>query len=123
MDDRDRIIEASQQIASAIARRDAAAVRAFLAPGFIHRTIGGAAVDVDGFIRGIEQIPGDIVFVTLEQLEVDLSDRGAIVTGVQHAQVRIDGTLVDDRRSFVDWFVKDPAGWRVQAAIDVPVSG
>jgi ketosteroid isomerase-like protein len=120
MDDRSEIIEASEHMATAIARRDLSAIRALLAPGFVHRTIGGAAIDVDAFVRGIEQIPGDIVFVRLEQLEVDVSGGSALVTGVQHAQVRMDGKLVDDRRSFVDWFVRDSGYWRIRVAIDLP---
>jgi ketosteroid isomerase-like protein len=120
MDDRDQIIEASEHMATAIARRDVSAIRALLAPSFIHRTIGGPTTDLDAFIRGIEQIPGDIVFVRLEQLEVDVAGSGALVTGVQHAQVRIDGKLVDDRRSFVDWFVKDSGYWRIRVAVDLP---
>ena len=110
-------------MATAIARRDVPAIRALVAPGFVHRTIGGAAIGVDAFVRGIEQIPGDIVFVRLDELEVDLSGSGALVTGVQHARVRIDGKLVDDRRSFVDWFVKDAGYWRIRVAIDRPACG
>jgi hypothetical protein len=39
---------------------------------------------------------------------------------VQHAQVRMDGQLVDERRPFVDWFVKQAGGWRIRVAIDLP---
>jgi len=122
MDDRSEIIEASEHIATAIGRRDIPAIRALLADGFVHRTIGGAAIDVEAFVRGIEQIPGDIVFVKLDQLEVDVSGGSALVIGVQHAQVRIDGTLVDDKRPFVDLFVKESGYWRIRVAVDLPVS-
>jgi ketosteroid isomerase-like protein len=120
VDERHRITEASWNMANAIARRDLPVIRDLLAAGFVHRTPGGAGVDVDAFIRAIEQIPGEIVFVKLEQLEIDISGSGALVTGIQHAQVRVDGTIVDDRRAFVDWFVKDSGRWRIRAAVDLP---
>jgi hypothetical protein len=60
------------------------------------------------------------MLVKLEELEVDVCASGALVTGVQHAQVLIDGQVVDDRRGFVDWFVKHAGEWRIQAAVDLP---
>jgi ketosteroid isomerase-like protein len=120
MDERDGVIEAAENIATAIARRDVAAIRELLAPDFVHRTHGGAGVDADAFVAAIEEIPGAIIRVTLEQLEVDICGDGALVTGFQHAQVLIDGQVVDDRRGFVDWFVKHADAWRIQAAVDLP---
>ena len=120
MSDRDEIVDASQQLAAAIGRRDLSALAQCLASGFVHRTHGGTVVDADAFLRGIEQIPGDILSVSLERLDIDLLPSGALVTGVQHAQVRIDGQVVDDRRRFVDWFVKQAGAWRIQAAVDLP---
>ena len=119
----DGVIDAANRIAAAIAARDAAALKTLLAPGFVHRSHGGAASDAGAFVRAIEEIPGDIRFVRLEQVAVDLCPSGALVTGVQHAQVVIDGQVVEDRRGFVDWFVKDAAQWRIQAAVDLPASG
>jgi len=120
MSDRDQIAEASEKMADAIARRDVAAIRELLAPGFVHRTHGGAGVDADAFIRAIEEIPFEIVSVKLEQLEIDICAAGALVTGIQHARVRVDGQPVDDRRGFVDWFVQHAGAWRIQAAVDLP---
>lgn len=120
MNERDRVAEAAEAMAAAIARRDLAAIEALLAPGFVHRTHGGAAVDAQAFLRGIEQIPGEILLVTLERLEIDMSDSWALVTGLQFAQVMVDDQVVDDRRGFVDWFVKHAGEWRIQAAVDLP---
>jgi hypothetical protein len=44
------------------------------------------------------------------------------VTGIQHAQVRIDGKVIDDRRPFVDWFVFNHGSWKIQVAVDVPAA-
>ena len=64
MDDRERLVDLSEKLAGAIARRDVAAIRGFLAKGFVHRTPGGDALETDAFLSGIAQIPGDILFVT-----------------------------------------------------------
>jgi hypothetical protein len=118
----ERVADVAHRIAEAIAHRDTALLRRLMAPGFIHRTHGGAVSDVGTFLQAIEQIPGDIRLVRLEQLEVDVCPAGALATGVQHAQVMVDGQLVEERREFVDWFVEDAGEWRVQAAVDLPAS-
>jgi hypothetical protein len=116
---RDDVVHTAERLAAAIGNRDLATIRSLLAPGFIHRTYGGAAADTESFLQAIQQIPGEIVTVELQQLEVDLCPTGALVTGMQHAQVRIAGALLDDRRGFIDWFVHDGLAWRIQAAVDL----
>jgi uncharacterized protein DUF4440 len=120
MNDREAILGVARRMAAAIGRRDTVAIRALLAPDFVQRTIGGAAVDAEQFLAAIAQIPGEILAVDLADLEVDLADDAAIVTGVQHARVRIGGQAVDDKRPFVDWIVKHDGEWRFRAAIDLP---
>jgi hypothetical protein len=122
MNAREEVIEAATAIAEAIARRDVDALAARLAPGFVHRVPGGATTDAATFLNGIRQIPGEINFVRLEQLEVDIAEGSALVTGIQHAQVRIAGKDVDDRRAFVDWFVQSSGAWRIRAAVEPPVA-
>ena len=120
MSEREQVAEASEKIAAAIARRDVTAIRELLAPGFVHRTLGGGGVDAEAFLRAVAGIPGEITFVKLEQIDIDMAATGALVTGVQHAQVVLDGQVVDDRRGFVDWFVQQAGAWRIQAAVDLP---
>lgn len=120
MDAHEEVIEVAHRIAGAIAQRDVTALRLLLAAGFVHRSHGGAASDIETFLRAIEQIPGEIRFVRLERIALDLSPRGALMTGIQHAQVMVEGQVVDDRRGFVDWFVQDAGRWRIQAAVDLP---
>ena len=93
-----------------------------LAPGFVHRTHGGASADLETFLTGVSQIPGEILAVRLERLEIDLAETGALVTGIQYAQLRIDGRVVEDRRGFVNSFIKQAGEWRIQAAVDLPAS-
>lgn len=116
---REELATASERFAAAIGTRDVDAIRSLLAPGFTHRTLGGAVADAESFVRAIQQIPGEITSVTLHDMQIDLCPTGALVTGTQHAQVRIDGNLIDDRRAFVDWFVNDGGAWRIQAAVDL----
>jgi uncharacterized glyoxalase superfamily protein PhnB len=113
------VAETSERLAEAIGKRDLDTIRSLLAPGFTHRTHGGAVSDAESFLSAIQQIPGEITFVKLHDTEIDLCPNGALVTGVQHAQVRLDGALIDDRRAFVDWFVNDGGAWRIQAAVDL----
>ena len=119
MDDRARLISLSEQLASAIARRDVTSIRGFLADGFVQRPAGGAAVDTETFLANITRIPGDILFVKVEQLTVDLWGDSAIVTGIQQARLEIDGSVVNDRRAFVDWFVKETGDWKLRTAVDL----
>ena len=111
--------DVAERIAAAIARRDVVTLRPLLASGFTHRTHGGAHADLDAFIRGIEQIPGKIDFVTLEGLVVDVYPTGALASGFQNAQVTVDEQVIHDRRRFVDWFVLESGHWRIQAAVDI----
>jgi len=119
MGDREQLIDISEQLASAISRRDVAAVRGFLADGFVQRLVGEKAVDTETFLANITRIPGDILFVKVEQLTVDIWGDSAIVTGIQQARLEIDGSVVNDRRAFVDWFVKENGDWKVRTAVDL----
>ncbi len=65
-------------------------------------------------------IPGEILGVRLECLAVDLSEAGALVTGIQRAKVRLDGQDIDDARVFVDWFVEIDGEWLLRAAVEPP---
>jgi hypothetical protein len=120
MQARDELIRISDRLAEAISRRDTETIATLLAPGFLHRTLAGGAIDATAFLRGIEGIPGEILSVELEHLTVDLQGQHALVTGVQKASVRLDGKEAADSRGFVDWFVRLPGGWRLQLAVDFP---
>jgi ketosteroid isomerase-like protein len=118
--ERDAVLAAARRMADAIRRRDRNAIAALLADKFVQRTIGGGRADAAEFLSAIEKIPGEIVSIELAHLDVELGDGVALVMGVQHARVRVDGKVVDDRRPFVDWMVKQHGEWRFRAAIDVP---
>jgi ketosteroid isomerase-like protein len=114
------VADCARGIAAAIAKRDRLALSALLSSGFVHRTPGGDSVALEPFLQAIEQIPGEILAVTLEQLVIDVVGDAALATGMQHAKVRLDGQVIDDRRAFVDWFIKEPGGWRLRVAAELP---
>jgi hypothetical protein len=120
MTDQERLTALSVEIAGLIGRRDGSGLRACLAPGFVARALGGEAMGPDEFVAGVEGLPGEIAFVRVEGITVDLTPAGALVSGIQVARVHVDGQTIDDRRSFADWFVKTDDGWRLQAALDIP---
>jgi hypothetical protein len=118
----DALIEISHRIANAIAERDVQTIGRYLPADFVHRAPGGALTTRDEFLRAIAQIPGTIAFVRVDSLAVDLVNDAALVSGVQHARVIVDGQTIDDQRAFVDYFVKDEHAWRLRMAFDVPAA-
>lgn len=120
MNDAESVMEAALAMAEAIARRDVTTVARLLAPGFVHHVPGGETRDAGTFTTGIERIPGEIAFVRLGNVRIDVAECGALVSGIQHARVRVEGRDIDDRRAFVDWFLKEPGGWKLKVAIDLP---
>lgn len=121
MEEHAQIVETAQAIAEAIARRDTHAIGQLLAPDFLLRTPGGPTISAPEFLSRVRQIAVEIKFVRLEQLELDISPGGALVTGIQHAQMYADGETFDALRPFADWFVKNSAGrWQLRIALDLP---
>ena len=118
MTEQDVVTECARDVAAAIGRRDLEALRHLLAPGFVHRTPGGPGVALEPFLAAIAEIPGEILSVTLEDIVVDLDGSAALVTGTQHARVRLETGVVDDRRPFADWFVRHEGRWRLRVAVE-----
>lgn len=116
----EQVARCAEEIAAAIGRRDRAALAPLLSRDFVHRTPGSAVTTAAEFLKAIEQIPGEILFVRLEHVAVDVAGSAALASGVQHAQVRVDGDVIDDRRVFADWFVLEDGAWRLRAAVELP---
>jgi ketosteroid isomerase-like protein len=120
IDERERVLEAAVAIADAVGARDLTRLRTLLSTDFIHRLAGAGASGTAAFLAAVERIPGEIVSVGLARVEIDMAGDGALVTGVQHARVRLEGELIDDTRPFVDWLVKESGEWRLRAAVELP---
>lgn len=123
-DDEAAIVQHAHAVAAAIAQRDAPALTQLLAEEFVTRRPGaGSALNRTDFIASVQQIPAEIVFVRLEHVEADAVGDAGLVTGVQHAQVRVNGETIDERRPFVDWFVRTADGWRLHSAVEIAPLG
>ena len=120
MTDREQISELAHALADAISRRDAAAISSMLASNFAMRTPGTGPTSAADFLEGIRSLPSEITFVRLEELEIDVHDSSAIATGIQHARVVVGGEQIDDRKPFVDWFVKQAGAWKLRVALNWP---
>ena len=118
MSDINDIESCAREIAAAIGARDVERLRRLLTDDFVHRTLGGGSVEREPFLTAIAEMPWEILSVTLDGVAVDVADGSALVTGMQHARVRLDTGVVDDRRPFADWFVKQAGGWRLRAAVE-----
>jgi hypothetical protein len=109
----------SHLIAAAIAGRDLVTLRRLLAPGFVARSFSGDSTGADAFLQGVASIPGEIGFVRVGDLQIDVDGDKALVTGVQEAQLTVDGSVVDDRRGFIDYFARVDGAWLLKVAVDV----
>jgi len=128
MDDRARITASATELAEAIGRKDAAALDRLLAPDFRLRAPGGRSTRRDAFIRAVCEIPAEVLSVTLTDLEIDLGDGSALVSGQQHARCRFHGEVIsrgpavrrlvpaDRRRALAGARRAGPAGGRLRKA-------
>jgi ketosteroid isomerase-like protein len=120
IDERERILATAIGIADAIGARDVARLGTLLSADFVHRKAGAGATGAAAFLAAIERMPGEILSVNLARIEIDLAGGSALVTGVQHARVRLDGELIEDTQPFVDWLIKESGEWRLRAAVALP---
>jgi ketosteroid isomerase-like protein len=120
IDERERVLATAIAIADAIGVRDVGRLATLLSPDFLHRKAGAGATGAAAFLAAIERIPGEILSVNLARIEIDMAGDSALVTGIQHARVRLDGELIEDTRPFVDWLTKESGEWRLRAAVELP---
>jgi hypothetical protein len=118
--DVEAVSEVCKKVAEAIGRRDVTTLGTLLDPAFQARPPGGEAYDRAAFLEAVRSIPGEIVSVGLEQLTVDVATDSALATGIQRALVRVGGREIEERRAFADWLVRNPEGWVIRVAVELP---
>lgn len=118
MPERTEIERVANAIAAAIAAKDDTALTAHLAPGFVLRRPGGAAVEAAAFAAGVREQPIEVLGVQIEQLEIDVVGDTAVATGVQSVRVREQGETLEDRQPLAFWFVKRDGRWQLQVSVD-----
>jgi hypothetical protein len=121
--DRDALIAAEEAVFAAIAARDTAALDRLIADDFVVRIPGQPDAGKAAFLAAIGSIPGEILSVGGEGLTAQMlgPDLG-MVSGVQVARVRVDGTELVDRGGFVDLFARRDGRWGMIWAFSVPMS-
>jgi hypothetical protein len=121
--DRDALIAAEKAVFAAIAARDTAALDRLIADDFVVRIPGHSDDGKAAFIAAIGSIPGEILSIGGEGLTAQMlgPDLG-MVSGVQVARVRVDGTVLVDRGGFVDLFARRDGRWGMTWAFGVPMS-
>lgn len=109
-----------QEIFSAIQRKDAESFGSFLADDFVHRSRDGAATGKADFLRGVSELPVEILSISGENERVDVYGEVAVVTGVQRAEWRqgngIEGVSLG---SFTDVFSRREGKWMLVLAYNV----
>lgn len=121
--DRDALIAAEEAVFAAIAARDTAALDRLIADDFVVRIPGHADDGKAAFLAAIGSIPGEILSVGGEGLAAQMlgPDLG-MVSGVQVARVRLDGTVLVDRGGFVDLFARRDGRWGMTWAFSAQLS-
>lgn len=109
-----------QEIFSAIQRKDAESFGRFLADDFVHRSRDGAATGKADFLRGVRELPVEILSISGENERVDVYGEVAVVTGVQRAEWRQgDGAEGVSLGAFTDVFCRREGKWMLVLAYNV----
>jgi len=114
------ILGIGQEIFSAIQRKDAESFSRFLADDFVHRSRDGSATGKTDFLRGISELPVEILSISGENEKVDVYGEVAVATGVQRAEWRqADGVEGISLGAFTDVFSRREGKWLLVLAYNV----
>lgn len=114
------ILGIGQELFSAIQRKDAESFGRFLGDDFVHRSRNGAATGKADFLRGISELPVEILSISGENERVDVYGEVAVVTGVQRAEWRQDdGVEGVSLGAFTDVFSRREGKWMLVLAYNV----
>lgn len=114
------ILGIGREIFSAIRSKDAELFGRFLADDFVHRSRDGSATGKAEFLRGISELPVEILSVSGENERVDVYGEVAVATGVQRAEWRqSDGVIGISLGAFTDVFSRREGKWMLVLAYNV----
>ena len=121
-DDAAGLLQLEKDMFTAIRTRDRQLLERILDETFELRVPGNPPVDRAGFIAAILAIPGTILSVESDDLEVRTYGDVGVLLGRQRARVQMeDGTTVADVGAFTDIAIKRGAQWRMVLAHSVPL--
>src|SRR5262245_28870817 len=116
----DAVRAAEEAVFDAIRRRDRAALARLTTDDFVLVVPGSPRTDRAAFLDLVAAIPGEILTVTGEDVDVRLlHPDAALVTGQQVSTVRLDGKVVVDRGAFADVFERRQGRWVISYAFNV----
>ena len=107
------------EIFAAIQRKDAESFGRFLADDFVHRSRDGSATGRADFLRGISELPVEILSISGENERVDVYGDVAVVTGVQRAEWRQGDVGGISLGAFTDVFARREGKWMLVLAYNV----
>jgi hypothetical protein len=113
------LLRLEHETMEAIRDRDTKKLEGILASNFVYRTTDAEVSRAD-FLKNINAVPGRILSVEGTGLRVSIFGDTAVLTGVQHARVRMeDGTEQTGKSAFTDVFVLRRGQWRLALAYGV----
>jgi ketosteroid isomerase-like protein len=107
----------------AIKQKDTIALARILAEDFTHRTPAGVDSNRSEFLKGIADLPLEVLSISGDNLRVNIYGETAVLTGVQRVTVRnVDGKEESGAGAFMDVFVKRNNEWFMVFAysVDLP---
>ena len=118
------ILSLGEQVFAAIRNKDVAALSRILAEDFVQRGSDGSASGREEFLKGIADLPVELVAVRGEHLKVDMVGDAAVMTGIQRAEWRQgDAASGVSSVAFVDVFALREGRWLMVLAYGVDLPG
>jgi ketosteroid isomerase-like protein len=117
------ILQIERQTMKAIKQKDTATLSNILAEDFTHRTPAGQDADRSEFLKGISELPLEVLSISGDNLKVNVYGDMAVLTGVQRVKVRdAEGKEESGAGAFTDVFVKRQENWLMVLAysVDLP---
>jgi ketosteroid isomerase-like protein len=120
IDTSNSILRLERDIMAAIKNKDTTTLEPLVGDDFIYRTHFGAESNKREFLKSIASFPLEILAIRGEELKVNVYGETAVITGVQHADVRTnEGKTEESAVAFTDVFVRREGKWLMVLAYGV----
>jgi ketosteroid isomerase-like protein len=114
------LLQLERDIMAAIKSKDVETLDPLVGDEFVYRTHFGAESNKQEFLKSIASFPLEILAIRGEDLKVNVYSETAVITGVQHAEVRTsDGKTEESAVAFTDVFARREGEWLMVLAYGV----
>lgn len=121
---KEELLDLELRMFEAIRDRDREKLAGLLAPEFELRTPGQLVMKRAKFIEQVTSLPGKILAVQSDDIDVKVYGDVGVLTGTQRSAVRLDdGATVTDIRSFTDVAVRRGGVWKLVLAHSTVIGG